>query len=160
MKASARPACFLLLLFAAFFGAVAPAARAQEYITPPVGSTSRKEVLDAIRPRVERHFGQTVKFVPTIFRVSPRWALVVATAQRPNGAPIDYTLSPGYRKNPREIREDVRQGMLFGGVIALLRQTGSGAWEIADVVYDAGDAVWSDYDVRFGVPKAMLRPPE
>ena len=148
---------FLFLLVATAGGGEA---LAQSYITPAAGTPLRRDVLDAFRPRVEAHFGQPVVFKPSIFRVSSRWALVVAVAQRPDGSPVDYTRSPAYRKDPRGVREGVRDGTLFGGVVALLRAEGNGTWAVADLVYDAGDAPWSDYDTRFGVPKTMLRPPE
>ena len=62
---------------------------ASSFTVPPPGSQSRKAILDALRPRVEKQLGPTVEFKVTLIRVQGEWAFVIADPQRKGGRPID-----------------------------------------------------------------------
>jgi hypothetical protein len=49
----------------------------------------RKEVLDALRPAVEKKLGPDVEFVVALLRVEDDWAFVIADPQSKGGKAID-----------------------------------------------------------------------
>lgn len=78
--------------------------------TPPSGSVERKNILNGLRPSVERRVGQRVIFVVNRLRVKDGWAFFAGSARKTNGK----TLSDKY---------------LWGETSALLRKSG-GRWRV------------------------------
>ncbi len=62
---------------------------ASSFTVPPPGSPSRKAILDALRPAVEKQLGPSIEFKVTLIRVQGEWAFVIADPQRKSGKPID-----------------------------------------------------------------------
>ncbi len=62
---------------------------ASSFTVPPPGSPSRKAILDALRPAVEKQLGPSIEFKVTLIRVRGEWAFVIADPQRKGGKPID-----------------------------------------------------------------------
>ena len=69
--------------------AVALAFAGPAFMVPPPGSALRREVLDGLRPAVEKQLGPGIEFKVTVIRVSRGWAFVVADPQHRGGRPID-----------------------------------------------------------------------
>ena len=147
------PLIFMLLVL--FNGR---AGDATGYTTPASGTPIRKELMDALRLPVERHLGQPIIFKVSTLRVSDGWAFFVGNAMQPNGKPVDYRKSQQFKTNPKDTQMDMKAGLLFGGVDALLRREGD-RWKIVTITYDAGDVHWLDYDKRFGAPRRMIADP-
>lgn len=58
--------------------------------TPRAGTTLRRDILNALRPRIEEMAGQPVEFVVERIRVSCDWARVVANPRAPGGQGNQY----------------------------------------------------------------------
>lgn len=67
----------------------AAGAQADAVSQPPPGSPTRRAILDALRPAVERRLGRNVEFVIDRIEVEQGWALVIAEPRRTGGRPID-----------------------------------------------------------------------
>lgn len=151
-----RSLLLLLLLSGSIF-----AGRAGErapYATPPAGSALRKQLMDTIRIPAEEHLGQAVIFKVSALRVTDSWAFFLGTAVQPDGSTVDFRKSKAFRRNPRETKEEMEAGTLFGGVDALLKREGN-RWRIVAITYDASDVHWLDYDQRFGAPHRLIADP-
>lgn len=68
---------------------IAAATQADAVSRPPAGSPTRRAILDALRPAVERRLGRNVEFAVGRIEVEQGWALVIADPQRRGGRPID-----------------------------------------------------------------------
>ncbi len=143
----------LLVLIASTFGAAA--GDRAPYSTPPVGSAVRKQLMDTIRIPAEEHLGQAVIFKVSALRVTDSWAFFLGTAMQPNGSRVDFRKSKAFRENPRETKDELDAGTLYGGVDALLKREGN-RWRIVAITYDASDVHWLDYDKRFGAPHRLI----
>jgi len=58
--------------------------------TPAAGTPTRRAVLNALRPSVERLLGQDVEFMVDSIRVACNWARVVVRPQTPGGRGNHY----------------------------------------------------------------------
>lgn len=58
--------------------------------TPRVGSTTRREILNALRPQMEDMAGGEIEFVVERISVSCNWARLVANPQTPGGQGNSY----------------------------------------------------------------------
>ena len=151
-----RSVLLLLLLLGSTFSGRAGERAA--YSTPPVGSALRKQLMDTIRIPTEEHLGQAVIFKVSALRVTDTWAFLLGTAVRPDGSTVDFRKSKAFRNNPRETKEEMEAGILYGGVDALLKREGN-HWRIVAITYDASDVHWLDYDQRFGAPHRLIADP-
>ena len=134
------------------------AAERPDYSTPAAGTPLRKELLDTLRLPVEKRLGQPVIFKVSTLRVSGGWAFFVGNAMQPDGKLVDYRKSQQFKTNPKETLDEIKSGLLFGGVDALLKREGE-HWKSLAITYDAGDVHWLDYDKRFGAPHRMIADP-
>src|SRR5215217_6858026 len=113
------PRASAVLFCLALLSAFAPQAAAQT--TPPRGSPLRAELMDALRPTVMAEIGGPIEFVVTDLRVMSQWAYAYVRPQRPGGIAIDW--------NRTKYRQDMAQGTMGDGVMALLRHDGA-RWRI------------------------------
>jgi len=139
----------LFTILAAFLDA-----GAADYTTPKAGSELRKEILDAVRVPAEKYFGERVVFELEELRVADGYAFLHGKATQPDGKPIDYVRSPEYKSDPQR-KELMRNGVLYGGVTALLKMKNK-HWVVLEVTYDTGDVDWLEYDRKHGAPKSIL----
>ena len=100
------------------------------FVVPPPGSKLRTDVLNGLRPAVEKRLGPGLEFRVTLLRVQGDWAFVVADPQYKGGRPID---------GARIFGEDF--GNMDGlRVDAVLRKQ-RGRWMVVDHAIGATD-VW------------------
>ena len=126
----------LVTLFAVgltFVGAAPAAAQ--------VSGAQRREILDAIRPPVERRLGGRVEFVVERIAVRDGWALVIADPQRPGGGRFD-----GRRIFGADF--DHMDGLTINAILRRSR----GRWRLVDHVIGPTD-VW--YCGVQGPPRAL-----
>lgn len=124
---------------------------AQERVyEPPVGSTERKAIMDALRKPVERDLNRPVLFQvppPSDFRVQRGWAFLTARLRKPDGAPMDFR-GTRYAAN-REFRSD--------SVNALLHRT-QGHWHVVTFVLCPTDVEWGTWRRKYHAPPAIFPP--
>ena len=114
--------------------------------------------MDTVRIPAKKHFGQPVVFKVDTLRATDNWAFLVGQAIQPNGTAIDYTKSEDYTKDPKVTQTAVKAGILYGGVVALLKKE-EGNWKMIAVMYDATTADWLDWEQHFGAPKNLITGP-
>jgi hypothetical protein len=117
--------------------------RAQTPVTPPSGSSARREIMDVLRVPVERDLRQKVVFRVQHLRVIGEWALARVVPIRPDGSDIDYSKT--------KYREENAEGVFDGEGEALLSRRG-GRWKLLEWRFGA-----SDTEVRSGC-KNIARP--
>ncbi len=107
------------------------------FTVPPPGSELRKDVLNGLRPAVEKRLGAKVEFNVTLIRVQGEWAFVVADPQRRGGRPIDGARIFGeHFGNMDGLRVD-----------AILRKR-RGRWVVVDHAIGATDVWYCDVGPR------------
>ena len=67
---------------------------AQAWVTPPRGSATRAQLMDAIRPHAEWMLGAPVEFVVNDLRLLGDRAFAMLVAQRPGGGAINVLQTP------------------------------------------------------------------
>jgi hypothetical protein len=117
--------------------ALAVAAPAEPFSTPPPGSDLRKAVLDGLRPAVEKRLGPGIEFKVALVRVQKGWAFVIADPQRRDGRPID-----GYRIFGEHFSN--MDGLRVDAMLRLRR----GRWVVADYLIGATDVWYCDVGPR------------
>jgi hypothetical protein len=112
---------------------------------------TRRTLLDALRPAVERDLGQKVIFVVHVLRVEGDWAFADVAARTPGGAPIDFA-----RTRHAERR---REGMLDGDTIHALLRRKAGRWAVATFVVGPTDVPWASWHEEYGAPETLFALP-
>ena len=92
-----------------------------------LGDPRRAQILDALRPVVERDLKQPVQFEVSTLRLAAEWAAFSGKPVTPGGGRIDY------KKTHYASR--IRDGVFDEGVLALLQQR-NGSWHVVE--YDCG----------------------
>jgi hypothetical protein len=126
------------------------AAAAQGIVSPPKGASLRAEVLNALRPTVEKETGGKVIFAVHALNVMGDWAYVSADPLRPNGDKIDW------RKT--KFRRAYEADAFSGVVLALLRKQGDG-WKAAEIAIGPTDVAWIDWQQQHKLPEALFKGP-
>jgi hypothetical protein len=125
-------------------------AAAQQIVSPERGTPLRVEVLNALRPTVDRETGGAVIFAVHTLNVMGAWAYVDAEPLRPDGKPIDWRRT--------KFREDFEHGAFSGLVLALLRRD-SGSWEVDQYVMGPTDVAWLEWAEKYNLPNALFKGP-
>jgi hypothetical protein len=111
------------------------------------GDPLRKELMNAVRPRVERTLRTKVIFnVHQSNRVGD-WAFMTAEPKNPDGSAIRYQRTP--------VAKQWKDGVFGGIVCALYRKRGS-RWEIRRYDFGASDVVWLEWGKQTGAPKSVF----
>jgi hypothetical protein len=129
--------------------AAAPAA-AEPIVAPPKGAPLRAEVLNALRPSVEKETGGTVIFVVHALNVMGEWAYADVEPLRSNGAKIDW------RKT--KFRRDFEADMFSGLVLALLRKQAEG-WKVVELAMGPTDVAWIEWAKQYKLPNDLFKGP-
>ena len=139
-----------LLAFAllALLGSV-PAA-AQAVVSPPKGAPLRAEVLNALRPTVEKETGGRVLFAVHALNVMGEWAYVSGEPLRPNGEKVDW------RKT--KYRRAFEADMFSGLVLALLRKQGDG-WKLTELAVGPTDVAWIEWAKKYKLSNDLFKGP-
>lgn len=136
---------FVLALTASL--TTAKPALAQDWVEPIRGSQVRKDLMDAIRPRVEWDLGAPVQFVVDTLRLSGDRALAFLSPQRPGGVPIDvYTIPAVLRGYWVVDRDGYLEDMDGVSVMALLVKSGD-TWVAQHFSIGATDLWISDPEI-------------
>jgi hypothetical protein len=135
----------LLLTALTLLGAAAPAAA---QVSPPRGSRLRAELMDALRPRVQVEIGGQIEFVVRTLRVMEPWAFAHVVPQRPGGGKIDW--------NRTKFREDMRDGNMSDGTMALLRRSPNTAWDVVELAIGPSDLPWDSWREERNLPRELF----
>jgi len=114
--------------------------------SPPQGSPLRREILDAVRPFVERKLNAPIEFRVLDLKVSGDWAFAKLMPQRPGGASIDVSATP-----MGKLDQDFLDGV---HTEAVLRRVG-GTWRVQEAEIGATDVWYTEWCGK--LPKAMFR---
>lgn len=133
--------------------AMASPALAHTVVEPGRGSALRRQILDALRPSVERDLGPPIEFVVDVMRVAGAVCFTQVTCQRPGGRPIDLARTPLAQRQDLSLIDGTRTE-------AFLHRT-NGRWQVEDYAVGATDLWWSDprFCTRYRavLPAAMCR---
>jgi hypothetical protein len=105
-------------------------------IRPRRGSALRRDLLNEVRPALERAFSAPVELVVVDMRVAGALAFVQVTAQRPGGVPIDIARSPLAQQTDPSLIDGTRTE-------AFLRLV-SGRWQLEEYQVGATDLWYAD----------------
>lgn len=114
---------------------------------PKNGSAERKELMDALRPTIERDLKQKVIFEVKWLRSNGHAAFLWGYPRQKNGKPIDYKKT--------HHAEDLRNGVFDDGVCALLRK-GKKSWKPTFWQVGMTDVPWDGMWERERLPRALF----
>ena len=114
------------------------------------GMSLRAELLDALRPGIEKETGGPVQFVVSAINVMGAWAYVDAKPERPDGRPIDWRAT--------KFREAYEADMFSGLVLALLRREG-GQWKVVGTFIGPTDVAWYEWVEKYKLPEELFKGP-
>jgi len=112
------------------------------------GMPLRAEILDALRPSIEKETGGPVQFVISVINVMGAWAYVEAKPERPDGQPINWRAT--------KFREAYDADMFSGLVLALLRR-GEGRWKLIGTFIGPTDVAWYEWVDKYKLPEALFK---
>ena len=118
--------------------------------TPPPGSSQRRAILDAFRPRIEAEVGPPVVFVVSVLRVSGNWAFVQATPKRPGGVDIDWKRT--------KFKEDYEKDFMSDIVMGLLKYDDA-RWALVEYVIGPTDVFWENWLQGYRLPRQLFLAP-
>ncbi len=111
---------------------------AQSWQEPARGTTTRKALMDAVRPHAMWLLGSPIEFVVGELRQSGNLAYGALYPQRPGGAEIDLTMTPGYQ------RGDLDPDSMDGVAMQVLYYKSGQTWVAVEWSLGAQD-VWFAY---------------
>jgi len=115
----------------------------------PVGDPLRRQLLDSLRPQVQRDLGgQPVQFMVDRLRLQGDWAFYSGSIQRPDGGAIDFSRT----RYAGALREGVFDGP---GMFALLRRV-DGGWRVVTFVIGPTDVAYLDWPAAYGAPDSLF----
>lgn len=122
---------------------------AQELQKPAAGSKLRKQILDGLRPSIEKDLKQKVIFKVEEMRVYDGWAFLHVHPLQPNSKPIDFLKT--------KYKERMNEGTFDGSsTYALLKFNGK-KWITKDFVIGPTDVYWIAWmDAPYKAPKALF----
>lgn len=106
--------------------------------TAPAGSAERKQIMDAIRPHIEKDFGKPVEFVVRGLNISGGYAVALLDAQRPGGRRIDISRTPLAAAQRRAGSDDPMIDCCHAEAILRLVK---GRWQVVEAAAGSTD-VW------------------
>ena len=116
---------------------------------PAAGSALRKEILDGLRPAIEKDLNQKVIFIVNTIRVVSDWAYLQVTPVTPASKPIDFSKT--------KYKQEQADGV-FGGpsTHALLHKIGK-QWTVVTFRIGPTDVCWIGWDKPpFNAPPKVL----
>lgn len=97
----------------------------------------RRAILTAIRPAVEKHVLQPVKFTGVSIRTENSFAIVSGTQLKADGSEIDYTKIPEYAK--------LEETGMFDGGFEVLLQKNDGKWQVLEIRIGPTDTMQEEW---------------
>jgi hypothetical protein len=111
------------------------------------GDPVRKQLMNAVRPRVEKALKTKVIFKATTANLVDNWAFMIAEPLHPNGKPLDYAKTP--------FAKAWKDGA-FGGLVIALFKKEKGRWTVSRYSFGASDVPWVDWGKETGAPKSVF----
>jgi len=140
----------LVLALLVMTAMAAATCQAQPVTSPARGTSLRADILDALRPTIEKETGGPVQFVISAINVMGQWAYVDAKPQRPDGRPINWRAT--------KYREAFDADMFSGLVLALLRRDGA-RWKVVGTFIGPTDVAWYEWVEKYKLPEALFKGP-
>lgn len=124
-------------------------AQSKKVEQPAACTKLRKEVLDGLRPSIEKDLKQKVIFVVKKIRVYDGWAFVQCRPLTPKSKAIDFKKT--------KYKERIEDGTFDGDTTYALLKLKNKKWTVADFVIGPTDVYWSAWtDPPFNAPKQVL----
>ena len=118
---------------------------------PAPGSALRKQILDGLRPAIQKDLKQKVIFKVDDIRVLNGWAYLHVHPIQPNGKPIDFKKT--------QYRKALEEGMFDGDSTYALMHLVKKQWRVKEYAIGPTDVVWSGWiDAPYHPPKAFFPP--
>lgn len=136
-----RLATFVLILCASIVRA--------DYVEPARGSTTRKALMDALRPHIEWQLGAPVEFVVWDLRQKGQIAFFSGMAQRPGGEMIDLA------RTPAAARQDIDPTVGDGATVQALYRLSGDTWVAVHWGIGATD-VWYSWGPLCAAYRAVI----
>jgi hypothetical protein len=131
---------------------VSPAVEVKNLDKPKPGVKERTEILNALRPVVEKDLGQKVLFQVERLRSNGEWALFFGRPLRPDGKAIDFTKT--------HYKEAMDMGVFDGDSTQALLQLKKGKWTVRTFVIGPTDVAWSGWMAEpYFAPKEIFPAP-
>jgi len=126
---------------------IAMSVSAQTVQHPEKGSAERSDLLDTLRPPVEKELKQSIVFVINQINVQGQWAFVdgrlrTSDGKVPNWKGTPYAQAAGY-------------GAQSDGISALLKRSGN-SWHIVTKAIGCTDVCYVDWWKKYKAPKAIF----
>ena len=119
---------------------------------PQQGLTERTDILNALRPVIEKDLGQKVLFHVERLRSNGEWALFFGRPVRPDGTAIDF-------KKTR-YKSEIEMGVFDGDSTQALLQYKKGKWTVRTFVIGPTDVAWSGWMAEpYFAPKEIFPEP-
>jgi hypothetical protein len=140
------------LLILAAVATVSASAQTPKLIKPDTKNPLRKQVLDGLRPSIEKDLGQKVIFKVDIIRVYGDWAFLNVHPLQPNSKPIDFKKT--------KYKQALEEGAFDGSSTYALLKKSTGKWVVKTFVIGPTDVAWSVWmEEPYHAPKALFPPP-
>jgi len=107
---------------------------ADEVKKPAPGSALRKQVLDALRPAIQKDLKQKVTFKVDDIRVYDGWAFLQVHPLQPNSKPIDFSKT--------KYKKAMDEGVFDGSTTFALLKLNGKKWTVKDFVIGPTDVYW------------------
>ncbi len=122
---------------------------AQDVQKPAPGSKLRKQIIDGLRPSIEKDLKQKVIFKVDEIRVYKDWAFLHVHPLQPNSKPIDFAKT--------KYKQGLEEGSFDGSsTYALLKFNGK-KWLVKEFVIGPTDVAWINWmDAPHKAPKALF----
>jgi hypothetical protein len=116
---------------------------------PPVGSSGRREVLEALRPSVEADLSAPIGFRVSRIEVVGDWAYVSCIPTR-GREPLDWSKTKFADAHAKDMMSDM--------VLALLYREPSGGWRVIEYALGPTDVAWEYWIAEYRLPRTLFLP--
>lgn len=115
--------------------------------TPAPGSKLRTQILDGLRPVIEREVKRPVKFQIDWFKVEKDWAFLMGRPLQKDGKRVDY--------RGTKYAQAVKDGVFDDGFSAIMRQS-KGKWRPVEWSLGATDVPWDGAWTRHKISRQLF----
>jgi hypothetical protein len=119
---------------------------------PAPGTKVRKQILDGLRPSIEKDLKQKVIFQVATIRKYGEWAYIEAQPLTPAGKKIDFKKT--------HYKSMIEQGVFDGDTLHAVLKLEKSVWKTKAFVIGPTDVAWMAWiDKPVSAPKAVFPPP-
>jgi hypothetical protein len=116
---------------------------------PPVGSSGRREVLEALRPSLEADLSAPIGFRVSRIEVVGDWAYVSCIPTR-GREPLDWSTTKFAEAHAKDMMSEM--------VLALLYREATGRWRVIEYALGPTDVAWEDWIPKYRLPRTLFLP--